>query len=105
MLWIEFTRFKCPECGSAVDVAAQGQNLIERMERPSPFECPVCKTELILNPRKFLFRLGFALLIMGGPFLHFWLEQGTVSFVALIVGALVLIFSLLSNRLITKRAQ
>ncbi len=104
MLWIELTKFKCPQCGSPVDVAAQGQGFIERMEKPGPVNCPACEAELILSPRTFLFRLGFLLFSMGGSLLYFWLEKNTVPLIVCSVGGLLLVISLLSNKLITRQA-
>lgn len=102
MFWMESTRFKCPMCGSSVDVAAQGQGFIERMENPTPVHCSECEAELILSPRTFLFRLGFLLLSLGGPLLYFWLEHSTTSSIVTVIGGVMLVFSLLSNRLVTK---
>jgi DNA-directed RNA polymerase subunit RPC12/RpoP len=104
VLWIEFTKFKCPQCRSSVDVAAQGQGFIERMEKPGPVSCPACETQLILSPRTFLFRLGILLFSIGGPLLYFWLDQNTVPLIACSVGGLLLVISLLSNKLITRQA-
>lgn len=104
MFWMESTRFKCPICGNKVDVAAQGQGFIERMENPTPVHCSECGAELILNPRTLLFRLGVLLLSLGGPLLYFWLELGTASFIVSLVGGVILVFSLLSNRLVTNLA-
>lgn len=101
MLYIDIALFNCPQCDKRIKVhLIEGQEFHNRIETPSEFQCPECKSTIKFSDRtKHLFRLG-VLLFLFIPFVLLYFKVTNLAYLSSTTGLLITAAALISQKLV-----